>query len=115
MVKNLKFDYMYYDEVATSVEIIDGVVSFINYTDNLTNRAFGVRKSVTLDYIDKFFEERCFPKTRKSAKELLKHLEVPYYEPFLICKKTHGVILGDYSWIRFEGETLTWEDVRIKS
>lgn len=38
-----------------------------------------------------------------------------YYEPFLICKKTHGVILGDYSWIRFEGETLTWEDVKIKS
>ena len=46
---------MYYDEVATSVDIVDGVVSFTNYTDNLIDRAFGVRENLTLSYMDKIW------------------------------------------------------------
>ena len=113
MVKNLVFDYMWGDDKVTHVEIKEGVVTFKNYTDDLIARAFGIRDSVALDYVDKFFEDRCFPRTRKSAKRLLKELDVPYYEPLLICKKTHGVMHGDLNWIRFEGENLTWKDVKV--
>ncbi len=35
------------------------------------------------------------------------------YNPWEIVRKTHGFLWDDYMWIRFEGETLTWEDVNL--
>ena len=39
---------------------------------------------------------------------------VSEYNPWEIVKKTHGVMFEDFIWVRFEGEALVWEDVKIR-
>ena len=47
----------------------------------------------------KALEDRCFPKTRDHAKEILRELGVPFYDPLLIIEKTKGRMEGDHQWI----------------
>ena len=46
-----------------------------------------------------FLEDRCFPRTRDHAKDLLREIGVPFYDPLLIIEKTKGYMEGDYQWI----------------
>ncbi len=36
------------------------------------------------------------------------------YNPYELCLKTHGVNTDDFSWIKWKGETLTWDDVKVR-
>ena len=36
------------------------------------------------------FESRCFPKTRDHAKDILKEMGLPFYDPLLIIEKQMG-------------------------
>ena len=46
-------------------------------------------------------------------KEILKAMGLDYYDPFLICRQTHGVLHGDFLWLRWEDQKdFTWEDVK---
>ena len=46
-----------------------------------------------------FIEDRCFPRTRDHAKEILLEMGVPFYDPLLIIEKTKGYMAGDNQWI----------------
>ena len=46
-----------------------------------------------------FLESRCFPKTRDHAKDILKEMGLPFYDPLLIIEKTDGRMAGDEQWI----------------
>lgn len=46
-----------------------------------------------------FLEERCFPRTRDHAEEILKELGLPFYDPLLIVEKTKGYMAGDQQWL----------------
>lgn len=119
LVNTEKFDYMFKDKVCTSVTIqtCNGkqTVSIKNYTDDLVDRLFGINENPTIEDLNKALEERCFPRTRYNCKEVLKHLDLPFYDPMMIIRKTHGVFFDDFMWIRFEDEpNLKWKDVRCK-
>lgn len=103
------------DEVSTKIEWCEGKrVEFVNYTDDIIDRAFGILESpVTTKELYSFLEGRCFPESRFDKKRLLKSLDVAFYEPFDIVRRTHGVMFDDVYWVRFEGEeNLTYEEVR---
>lgn len=75
---------------------------------------FGKNTSpVWRDYID-FLRYRCFEETRPDAKILLKHWGLDYYDPDKLVRKTHGVLFGDFIWVKFGDENITFEDVRIR-
>lgn len=59
-------------------------------------------------------EGRCFPRNRANADDLLRRLELKHYHPLDIVRKTHGLMRNDYVWLRFEGEQLTYDDVKIR-
>lgn len=62
-----------------------------------------------------FLKSRCFEETRPDKREILEMLGLSEYNPLEITKKTHGRLYHyDTMWIRWEGETLTWEDVYDK-
>ena len=65
------------------------------------------------DYLD-FLRERCFPPNRTGAKRILKYLGLAEYDPIAIVHKTHGVMNDDYIWLRFDKETLRFEDVKFR-
>lgn len=100
----LRMYYMYKNKKCTLIDIDDAkqFVSIKNFTDDIMFRAFGVNDDPTyLDYLE-FLESRCFPRTRDKIKIILEELEIPFYDPFLIIKKTEGRMAEDDFWIYIE-------------
>ena len=62
----------------------------------------------------KFFEDRCFPRTRANCDELLKELGLKEYNPYLICIKTRGQQWDDFYWIRFKGDIVEYKDIKLR-
>jgi hypothetical protein len=83
------------------------------YTDDVGKQPFGgVRQDIERVY--QFLENRWFERSRPDISELLFHLGFEEYNPWEIVKKTHGVMFEDFIWVRFEGEKITWKDVKIR-
>ena len=62
-------------------------------------RAFGVIENPDWKDFEYFLEDRCFPRTRDHAKEILREMNLPFYDPLLIVEKTQGRMEGDHQWI----------------
>lgn len=117
MARYISFDFMFKDTITTRVNIEDdGKVSIENFTDDIYSRAFGVKTDITIEDVKYLFSTRVMPRTRANCKEVLKHICVPFYDEYLICRKTNGATTDDYSWIRFDDrKNLTWDDVKFRT
>ena len=73
-----------------------------NYTDHVIFRAFGVEEEPSYEQYLEFLESRCFPRSRDKMKLILKDLDLPFYDPFMIIEKTEGRMAEDDFWIRIE-------------
>ena len=101
---DIRLHYMYKDIVCTIIDVDETkqLIRIVNYTDKLMFRAFGcVEKPSYDDYLE-FLESRCFPRTRDKMKLILKDMELPFYDPFMIIEKTEGRMAEDDFWIRIE-------------
>lgn len=88
-------------------------VSVENYTDVFVFKPFGLIENPTYDDLENFVADRCMPKTRVNAKEILYKLGIPEYDEFAIINATHGGTCFDQCWIKFGDEdTTTYDDVR---
>ncbi|MBQ3514040.1 MAG: hypothetical protein IJA32_09640 [Lachnospiraceae bacterium] len=112
MGKILKFEYYEKDKLNTRVQVDYSRQEILveNFTDDIVEQAFGRRK-VTIETIDEFFRERVFPETRVNCKELLEDLGLRNFDAEAIARITHGVLVHDFNWIRFDDEKLSWEDI----
>lgn len=107
--------YFYKTELLTSIHVRGRSVTFENHSDNVILIAFGVRESVTYEDLMEFYESRCFPRERVNAKELLHGLGLDYYDPELICRKTHGQQFDDFMWLQFSDEPqVRYEDIKLR-
>lgn len=90
---NTDYDIKVYskEELVSEIFVRDSSVTFKNYNYPAVMLPFGVRTSATVDDLEDFYEDRCFPRERVNAKDLLHDLGLDYYEPELICRKTHGM------------------------
>ena len=84
------------DEKVSEIHMRNGKVTFENFSDNIIRLPFGVKTKVTEEDLDEFYEERCFPRERANCKEILHNLGLDYYEPAMICRKTHGLQFDDF-------------------
>lgn len=75
---------------------------------------FGYDLNPTWQDYEYYLSTRCFESCRPDKAEMLKSLGVPYYDPALIIRATHGVMNDDYVWFRFPGETISFKDVQIR-
>ena len=96
--------YMHNQTVCTMIDVneVSREVRIKNYTDNVMFRAFGVVENPDYEMYTEFLESRCFPRTRDKMKLVLKDLDLPFYDPFLIIEKTEGRMAEDNFWIRIE-------------
>lgn len=96
--------YMYKETVCTIIDVneMKREVSVKNYTDNLMFRAFGVDENPDYTSYMEFLESRCFPRSRDKMKLVLKDLDLPFYDPFMIIEKTQGRMAEDDFWIKIE-------------
>lgn len=97
----MRMNYMFKDEICTEIDIDfkNEKIYIQNKTKDIIHQAFGVIKNPSWEDFEYFLEQRCFPKSRANIKEILKNLDVPYYDPLLIIEKTQGRMAEDYQWI----------------
>ena len=79
-------------------------VKIENKTDFLLHRAFGVNENPTWEDYEAFLRNRCFPETRDKMKLILKKLDLDFYDPLEIIRKTQGRMAEDSQWIEFVEE-----------
>jgi hypothetical protein len=68
----------------------------------------------SVEQMDNFIVSRCVPKGRSLIGEYLEYLGLSEYNPYEIVKKTHGVMFEDFLWFKFPGESIEWDDVKIR-
>ena len=102
--KPIRLWYMHKDTVCTMIDVdeMKREISIKNYTNNIMFRAFGVNECPDYNTYTEFLESRCFPKSRDKLKLVLKDLNLPFYDPFMIIEKTEGRMAEDDSWITIE-------------
>ena len=96
--------YMHNQTVCTIIDVneMQKKVEIVNYTDNIMFRAFGRVEKPDFQMYEEFLRSRCFPETRDKMKLVLKDLNLPFYDPFMIIEKTEGRMAEDNFWIRIE-------------
>ena len=114
----IKYDIVvfYKEEQICHIEVRGKEVNFKNFCNlPVVFYPFGVRTQANYNDLEEFFEERCFPKERVNCKEILHDLGLDYYEPELICRKTHGVQFDDFIWLQFSDEPkVKWNDIKLR-
>jgi len=100
----LRLFYMNHQMICTiiDVDLLEEKVKIKNYANNIMYRAFGKNNNPTFSDYEEFLKSRCFPETRDKLKLVLEDLNLPFYDPFLIIKKTEGRMAEDDFWIRIE-------------
>ena len=76
-------------------------VKQIFYADKITRFEFGG-----------ILEDRCWDRHRPDIQKILSLLGLDEYNPYEICKRTHGRMYQDHIWFRFPGELLTYEELQ---
>ena len=78
---------------------------------------YRVTRPIYADKISRFefgeiLEDRCWDRHRPDINRILELLGLDEYNPYEICKRTHGRMYQDSIWFRFPGELLTFEELR---
>ena len=96
--------YMFKNMVCTLIDVdeLNQEVRIKNYHRNIMFRAFGANEHPSYEDYKEFLESRCFPRERDNMKLMLRELDIPFYDPFLIVEKTQGRMYEDDFWIRIE-------------
>lgn len=100
----LRMYYMLDQKICTVIDIDDRnrKIKIKNFTNNMMFRAFGINEKPSYDDYIEFLKSRCFPETRDKLKLVLDDLGLPFYDPYLIVKKTEGRMAEDYFWLKIE-------------
>ena len=100
----LRLKYMYKDTLCTIIDVDNNnqKIRIKNYAENIMFRAFGRNDNPKYRDYEEFLEDRCFPRTRDKMKLVLRDMNLPFYDPFLIIEKTNGRMAEDDFWIEIE-------------
>lgn len=100
----VRLHYMYHDQLCTIIDVDDSArhVKIKNFVADPVLRAFGKEEYPSYEDYEAFLESRCFPRTRDKMKIVLRELNLPFYDPFMIIQKTQGRMAEDDFWIRIE-------------
>ena len=100
----LRLRYYFKKQLCTVIDVDDRErrVEIKNYVSDPLYRAFGVNEHPDYEEYEEFLESRCFPRTRDKMKLILRDLNLPFYDPFLIIEKTGGRMAEDDFWIQIE-------------
>lgn len=69
-------------------------------------------KKLDTERVYQFLKGRCYEDDRADLKEILEQAGMMNNNPWEWVRITHGVTFEDTFWVRFPGETLTWEEVK---
>lgn len=96
--------YMYRQTACTMIDVneMKREIQIKNFTDHIMFRAFGAEEHPNFEMYEEFLRSRCFPESRDKMKLILRDLDLPFYDPFMIIEKTEGRMAEDDFWIKIE-------------
>ena len=72
-------------------------------------------ENITVKSISAFCESRQPPRTRVDIDRILREkYDMREYLPMQVCKKSHGITMADFLWMKFDDEDIRYEDVRVR-
>jgi transcriptional regulator with XRE-family HTH domain len=98
------------DELVAHVKVNDNKAKAQRFTFHPVKQIF-YDDEMDVFKLSTILETRCWQRDCRNIDNYLKKLDIPYYDPLALVKKTHGVSYNDFLWFRFNGENLTWKDV----
>jgi hypothetical protein len=111
---NLNFEVRFKDELVAKIGIKDDKLEYAEtYTDVTYKQPF-LKRPITADYAETFLERRSIPRDRQDIQGILNRLGLNHYDTIEILKKTHGTNYDDFFWIKFDGENISWNDVKLR-
>ena len=105
------FKVMWEDEIVADVEIQGNEASIKRYSTNVAKQIFYADKMHIFE-LGEIIKTRCWEKNRADCEQLLSLIQLDEYNPYEIVKKTHGLMVQDPIWFCFEGEKLTYKEVK---
>ena len=98
----MRLEYMCGNELCSSilVNFEKKEIAVVNHTKDIIHQAFGVKAKPDWEDFEYFLESRCFPRGRDYLKDILRDLELDFYDPLAIIEKTNGRMAEDKQWIR---------------
>lgn len=98
------------DEEVAHSKIINGKLKTVETYTNIPYEQPFLKKPVNIDYVKYLLKRRAVSPCKSDIKEV--HLNDS--EIIEILKETHGVSYNDFLWIKFDNESLIWNDVRLR-
>ena len=111
----MEFTVMHLDDPVAIVRISDDKhkVEIDKLVPDSHRQPFGGDK-LDLERVYNFLKGRCYEDGRGDLREILEQAGLDNNNPWEWVKISHGVTYEDLLWVRFPGETLTWEDVKVR-
>ena len=89
----MRMNFMNHNDLCTTIDIDfrHEKITIHNYTEQILLRAFGVIENPDWKDFEYFLEDRCFPRTRDHAKEILREISLL---PVKLKRKLSGSLLA---------------------
>jgi len=107
------FSVLWEDEKTADVTISENQAHIIRYTTNPVKQIFS-KEELSLYELGEILKYRCWDQKRENIEKYLYKLGLTDFNPYKICRKTHGVMFQDKIWFRYKDETLCWNDVKCR-
>ena len=107
------FSVFWEDEKTSDVSITENQAHIIRYTINPVKQIFA-KENISIFELGEILRWRCWDPNRENIKKYLYKLGLTEYNPYKICRKTHGVMFQDKIWFKYKDETLCWNDVKCR-
>lgn len=111
--KTENFSVFWADEKTADVKIGTNKAYIKRYTTHPAKQIFA-KDEIPLFQLGEILELRCWDKNRDNLDKYLAKLGLSEFNPYAICRKTHGVMVQDKIWFKYDSETLTWSDVKCR-
>ena len=106
-----KISIFWKNEKTAEATIFENEVLIERFTLNPAKQIFAKEKISRFEF-GEILQWRCWDQNRDNIEKYLFKLGLTDFNPYQICRKTHGVMYQDKIWFKFDGENISWEDVK---
>lgn len=97
--------------IAVAYKLPNGLYRTVTLSDNPVKRIFPKEFLNEMELRD-ILELRCWERDRADIDLILAKLGLDVYDPVKIVRKTNGISFNDPVWMKFPGDTLTYDYVK---
>lgn len=101
--ESFRFSVFYNSELVADVDVQRKNVNIRRYTFHPAKQIF-YADELPRHKLGEILELRCWDKDRVDINDCLNKIGLCEYNPYEICRRTHGITYADRIWFRYDGE-----------